>query len=155
MLKKIKLNGEGVFSLFIMLVGVIWAINGIRLGFWVDAIHSPGSGLFPFIVGIILITLSTLIFIKSLNGLVEEKKMSVRERKTLLVILGAVVLFMISFNLLGTFVTLAIGLFLWFKLIAKYSWIKTIIGTICIAAAIYGIFVVWLSVPFPKFFGIF
>ena len=154
MIKKLKyINGESILNLIFIILGVIWTISGVKLGLWAET--TPGPGLFPLIVGILLTVLSFVVFAKSLHGLEDSKKISAHEKNVLLFSIGIAAICAVLLNVLGTFFTLAVGLIIWFKLIAKYSWVKTLVCVIGIVGVIYAVFAVWLSVPFPKFFGLF
>ncbi len=147
------INGEIIFSLLVLIVGIVWMINGIRLELWAGI--TPAPGLFPLAVGILLSILAVCNVIKLAAKKEDATKMDSSERKTVLLYLAGAVLCALCISFLGMMVTLIGGLVFWFLRIAHYPIKRTILLTIGIVAVIYGIFVLWLGVPFPTFFGLF
>ncbi len=63
----------------------------------------------------------------------------------------AVLLFIASlFALLQVKRTLLLYLLFWLRIMEKYPWRTTLTVTLILSAIVYGVFVVWLAVPFPK-----
>jgi putative tricarboxylic transport membrane protein len=52
--------------------------------------------------------------------------------------------------LIGFFPALTLYVFGWIKWYEKYSWRLTILITVITIGAMYGIFAMWLRVPFPE-----
>ena len=52
-------------------------------------------------------------------------------------------------NLLGMLPALLVMLFCWLKFLEKYPLGFSIILSVCVTAAVFGIFQAWLKVPFP------
>ena len=146
--KNKKNYGECIFSLLFLLIGIVWAVNGIRLGVWSEI--TPAPGLFPLVVGGLLTVLSAVNFFSYLKK-PEEQQENKRERQVLLFFITYILACSILINILGMLFTLIFSLILWFKVVVGYKWVKTLIMTACIIAGIYAVFVFWLKVPFPQF----
>lgn len=143
-----RINGECILSLLFLLIGIIWTINGIRLGVWSGI--TPAPGLFPIAVGSLLTVLSVVNFISCLKN-DGDTQGSKRETRVLLFFITFALACSILIHLLGMLLTLILALMIWFKMIARYSWGKSLLVTACIMAVIYAVFVAWLRVPFPRF----
>lgn len=150
--KSKKDYGECIFSLLFLLIGIVWAVNGIRLGVWSGM--TPAPGLFPLVVGGLLTVLSAVNFFSYLKK-TEEQQENKRERQVLLFFITYILACSILINILGMLLTLILSMLLWFKVVVGYKWIKTLVMTACIIAGIYAVFVLWLKVPFPQFLELF
>lgn len=148
--KSKRINGEFVLSLLFLLIGIVWAVNGIRLGVWSGI--TPAPGLFPIIVGGLLTVLSIINLGLCLKSKEQQDK---RESRVVLFFLAFIIASSILINYLGMLLTLTISLMIWFKIIVGYKWLKSFVITACIIAGIYAVFVLWLKVPFPQFMDLF
>lgn len=154
MIKKItRLNGECFFSLLLVTLGCAWTISGVRLGIWRGA--TPASGFFPLVVGLLLTVLSCFNFIKQVKEIEKTKKLSLNECKIVIYYICCAVACALAINLVGMFLTIIVGVILWFVFVAKYSYRRAFLLTLCIIVVIYAVFVLWLKIPFPKFLGLF
>ena len=62
---------------------------------------------------------------------------------------GAMILILLCNLLVCMLPSCMVVSFLWLKLFEKYSWKTSIIATVLLFVFIYGIFKLWLNVPFP------
>ena len=69
--------------------------------------------------------------------------------KEALYIVGSVAGILILNFLIGLFPALVIYYVVWLKFIEKYPWKKVILITIVYGGIMYGVFSLWLKVPFP------
>lgn len=145
-----KINADGKIAIVTTLLGIYWVIEGFRLEVW-DRI-SPGPGFFPVLVGMLTILFSILLFKES--RMKKNSNMKKEELKWLIKVPLMAFVIVFAMNYVGTIVALFVFFLLWFKLIEKFNWKKTLILSICIMLVIYLIFVRWLQVPFPKLFGL-
>ena len=147
-------SGEMVFSLILMVLGLVWIINGITTGLWYD--DAPAGGFMLLFIGIFMTLLSGLLVLdlirKSSAKSDEDPEAVKRDRTTILIVLVSAVVVLVMMNfVLGTMITLTAFMVLWFKLYAKFKWTKTVIVTVCTMAIVYAIFILWLNVRFPTF----
>ena len=150
--KSKRINGECILSLLFLLIGIVWTVNGIRLGVWSGI--TPAPGLFPIVVGGLLTVLSAVNVFTYLKKTDNEEK-NKRELQVLLFFVTFAIACSILINVLGMLLTLIISMMIWFKVIVGYGWIKSLLITASIIACIYAVFVVWLRVPFPQFMDLF
>ncbi len=140
-MKTLKLNTRLIIPVLTFAVGVLWVVYGLKNYGWWD--QGPGSGFFPSIIGIILAGISII-------ALLEGIKMPAPEY-----VKASWYPFIAAFATVGLAMIIgffpAMFLFLegWLKIYEKYSWKKSLPISIITTAALYGIFAMWLMVPFP------
>ena len=138
-----KLNWRCVLFILTAILGVVWAVLGFgTYGFW-SAEEGPGAGFFPAIIGCVLVFFSIIEVIKSFG------KYAVKFDKEALYIVGSVAGILILNFLIGLFPALVIYYIAWLKFVEKYTWKKVILITIIYGGIMYGVFSLWLQVPFP------
>ena len=149
------MNRERWGSLVWLLFGIIISWGSIRLK--LGDFHNPGPGFLPFITGIILISLSLLVFLQS--GRAGEKAgpkpfLINRQRAwKATVTLIALLVYSIGMDYLGFLVstTLFLAFLMW--AIEPQRWYIVIFGSLLASAASFTIFEILLKSPLPK--GIF
>ncbi|MDR2589127.1 MAG: tripartite tricarboxylate transporter TctB family protein [Spirochaetales bacterium] len=125
-------------------VGIFWVSYGlIRHGFW-DELKGPQPGFVPVLMASLLTLASVLGLIQSFR---EKDNPDTKESWT--IVLAAALIFTCVF-LVGMIPSLLIFVFVWLKLYEKTSWKDTITVLVISFAIAFGVFVVWLGVPFPN-----
>lgn len=112
----------------------------------------PGAGVFPLLVGVLLVigSLSTL-----WEGLrtapVEQVELPAgRDRLRLLVLLAALFVYIIALPWLGQLVASALFLILLMRVLSDVAWPRVIVYSLIISATLYAVFVRLLNVPMPR-----
>lgn len=122
-------------------VSAVWIYMGVfQYGFWTE--NTPGGGFVPVLFGGL-----TLIFCLAL--LLKGKAKSVTVNKNVFFPVAVVVAAMIFTALVGMIVTLLVMVFAWLKFYEKYSYLRAGVISVAAIAFVFGIFGVWLQVPFP------
>ncbi len=133
-----------LIPVFTALVAVLFASFGyVKYGFW-HSTRGPLPGFFPVIIGLVLLVMSVLAFITSL-----QEEGTDYPLENWYPAFGTV-LVMLSTLVIGMLPSLAIFVVLWLKWYEKYSWKTTLIVFVIIMGIVVGAFVFWLGVPFPK-----
>lgn len=123
-------------------IGFYFLYNGwFKYGFWRDG--APNGGFIPVIFGALTLVLSIMEIIQSKKE--EGSKIVLRQFIPPAVIVLAVFLI----NILGMLIVLLAMVIAWLRFLERYSYLKSAIIGICVTAFIYGVFVMWLQVPFP------
>ena len=153
-MKKKLLTGEGIFTALLLLIGIVWAVNGLRTGVW-DRVTLDGGFMLLF-VGAFICLLSLIVFVRlfrkeEAEPVEEDAEPGNPNKKLLFTLLFTVVGLLAMQYVLGTVVSLTAFLILWMKVYRKITWTKTLIITACVMAVIYSVFVIWLKVRFPTF----
>ena len=100
----------------------------------------------PTIVGTLLVLFCVLMLISKVRRKEKAEKMDLK----VLLPIGAMLLILLCNYLLGLLPACILVSFLWLLLIEKYSWKKALLISAIMFVCVYGIFRLWLNVPFPK-----
>jgi len=142
---------EAVVAAVLLVVGIVVIIESRRLGAgWTS--DGPGSGYFPFYIGLIITIASLGILYQSVLGKERNTEVFVdREQlgRVLSVLLPAIV-YVGGIALLGIYVASAIYIALFMIVLGKYSWIKSVIAAVAINVVFFCMFEVWFKVPLYK-----
>lgn len=146
---------QWVGSIFWIMVGIFFAIKAYRLG--PGSLDSPGPGFIFFLAALLLIIFGAIDLAVTFKGRSKNDKdeesvwLGVRWQKVLLilVVLSAYVFFL---NILGFFISTFLLMIFLFKAVEPNKWWIAIVASIITILASYGIFKIWLGVPFPSGF---
>jgi hypothetical protein len=143
--------------------GIFWLVFGMIIVVFssflpIGRFNRPGPGLFPLLLGILLIFLSTLFILYSLSK--KEKKDStprLNRQSTFRLIktVGSMLIYSFTLNFMG-FITNTFFLLLFqFRAIFKLNWRLSCLIAVVTSTGAYIIFKIWLEVQLPTgFFGI-
>jgi hypothetical protein len=144
-------------GIFWIAIGVYISISAYRLG--LGDFHQPGPGFIFFLAALILTILGAIDFISSFIGRPKTEKgktekpiwAGVRWQKVLLVLVG-LSLYTYLFNVLGFLTSTFLLMIFLFKGVEPTKWWISIVGSLITILISYGIFQLWLKVPFPQGF---
>lgn len=139
-----KFNSKSLIALACIIISVVWIYLGVtKYGLW-DPKTGPMSGFFPTIVGGVLLLASVIYFIKSFSlG-------STTYDKPALYLMIALVVIYVASMIFGFLPTLLVFYIFWLKVMEKLPLKTIVISTVVVSAIVYGVFSVWLGVPFPE-----
>ncbi len=137
--KQIIPLSSGLLALLFLYIGIA------KYGFW-DVDKGPTKGFVPTIISVVLLAVSILAFFQSFRD-----KAPVYPKENYLVILSGLGIFALTF-LIGMIPAIILYVILWLRVVEKTPWKQTLIVLATIMAIVYGVFVVWLGVPFPQGF---
>jgi len=136
------MNTRVVFPAASACIGILWVVVGLsKYGWYVD--EKPASGFFPILIG------GLLAFIGILAALSERKQSPPEFVSSYLHPLLAAVSVVFFALVIGFFPALTLYVFGWLRWYEKYSARFSLIVTAITIALMYGIFSMWLRVPFP------
>jgi hypothetical protein len=146
---------DAVVAVLIFLLGALVVFGSRKLGAeWGD--DGPGSGYFPFYIGVILCISGIGIFVQTLlaKGKEKEKKAETfvdRESigRVLAVLIPAIV-YVAAVDLIGIYVASAIYIVLFMVYLGKYGWLKSAIVGLAVNTLFFLMFEVWFKVPLHK-----
>ena len=130
-------------------VGIAIGIGGAVLayGYGLGSFHEPGPGLWPFIVSVLIATLSAILLVVG-RGLTDSEAFT---RSSVLPVVG--VLTFIGFGLLmpvtGFEIPALVLCVIWLKFLGGESWRNTAIISVVTVAAFYLLFLYGLRIPLP------
>lgn len=133
-----------VIEIFSIIAGLFYIYMGATKYGWWDGI-SIGGGFMPIICGGLVVIFSVLMLISKIKKGEKAEKFD----KKAFIPVGAMILILLCNYLVGLIGACAVVAFLWLKIIEKYSWLKSALVSVILFACVYGLFRLWLNVPFP------
>ena len=141
-------------GIVIFLFGAVTTV--FSLGMPIGTFRKSGTGMFPLCLGILLMILSGIFFLKLFfqNKKPSEKKESVaaipKSTRQMIFFLGAMVLATLFFNRLGYPLTSFLLLVALLRILGVKRWGLNILISVVTAVGSYFLFVKWLNIPMPK-----
>jgi hypothetical protein len=141
--------------------GLVYILSGLGFSivsstYKMGTANRMGPGYFPFWLGILLTILGTLVSIGSLSPKTDENRLASWDFKSILWVLGSVVLFGLLLNLLGLVLSLVLIVFVSSKASHEFNWWGTGLNAIVMVAISMALFVYGLNLQvkvWPAFIG--
>jgi len=108
-----------------------------------------GPGYFPFWIGLLQIILGAVVIISSMRNSTAEERIARFDLKSLVLVLGAVVLFGLLLKPLGLALTLFILIAVSSLASHEFSWKATVANAIVLISLCFAVFVWGLKLQFP------
>ena len=146
---------ETTVGIVILIFGGVTTLLSLRMP--IGTFRAAGTGLFPLLLGIILMILSGFFLLNLL--LRKEKELEKKEApveaaprslKPVILFLGMMALAALFFNSLGYPLVAFLLMVALLKILGLKRWPVNIILSLATAAASYFLFVQWLKIPLPK-----
>ena len=142
---------EAIVATCIVILGAVVLQGSWALGSgWTS--DGPGSGYFPFYIGIILCVSGAGTLYQALFG--KEKNTEVfvdgEQLKRVLAVLIPAVVYVLAVQFIGLYVASAIYIALFMIILGKFSPIKSVITAFLVNALFFFMFEVWFKVPLFK-----
>lgn len=142
---------EALVALIMLFLGIVVIIESRRLGSgWTS--DGPGSGYFPFWIGVLLAISGAGVFYDAVLGKKKNTEVFVdgeQLRRVLSVLLPAVV-YVLGVQLLGIYIASTIYIALFMVILGKYSWVKSVLAAVGVNVFFYCMFEIWFKVPLFK-----
>lgn len=141
---------ERIAHFGIVLLSILMMV--LSLSYGIGTPGKPGSGLYPFAIGLFIFPLSLSLFISSLRS---RKKGSVLNREETMIFLsfvGACAFWIIAMPYLGYPVVTLLATFFLFKIMKLEGWLKPVILSAGMALFIFILFDYWLYIDLPRGF---
>lgn len=142
---------DTVVAACLVLIGVVVMVEARSLGAgWTS--DGPGSGYFPFYIGLILAVCGAAIVVQSLRARATDDEVfvdSVQLKRVLSVLLPSVV-YVGVIMLLGIYVASALFIALFMIILGKYSVIKSVVIGVAVNVLFFAMFEIWFKVPLYK-----
>jgi hypothetical protein len=142
---------DTVVAICFVIVGVVVMIESRRLGAgWTS--DGPGSGYFPFYIGLILAVCGLAIAVQSLRARATDDEVfvdSVQLKRVLSVLLPSAV-YVGVIMLLGLYVASALFIALFMIILGKYSVLKSVVIGVAVNVLFFAMFEIWFKVPLYK-----
>jgi hypothetical protein len=142
---------EALVALILLIIGVVVIVESRRLGAgWTS--DGPGSGYFPFYIGLIIAVSGAGILYQALHG---KKKntgpfVDSQQLKRVLSVLIPAAVYVLAVQFVGMYVASAIYIALFMIILGKYSWVKGAAAALVVSTLFFLMFEVWFKVPLFK-----
>lgn len=142
---------EAIVATCIVILGAVVIQGSWALGSgWTS--DGPGSGYFPFYIGIILCISGAGTLYQALFG--KEKNTEVfvdgEQLKRVLAVLIPAIAYVLAVQFIGLYVASAIYIALFMIILGKFSPIKSVITSLIVITLFFFMFEVWFKVPLYK-----
>lgn len=142
---------EAVVAIILLIIGTVVIVESRRLGAgWTS--DGPGSGYFPFFIGLILAISGAGVLLQSVFGKGRDAAIFVDSeqlRRVLSVLLPAA-LYVLAIAFVGLYVASAVYIALFMIILGKYSPVKSIVAALVVNTVFFFMFEVWFKVPLFK-----
>jgi len=144
---------EAIGGMILLLFGMVTIVLALRMP--IGTFRIAGTGMFPLILGILLMFLSCIFLLKLLY---QHKKTTTRRDSAavrgspvqLILFFGTMVLATAFFNQLGYPLASFLLLVALLRTLGMKQWILNILLSLMTAVVSYFLFVQWLKIPLPK-----
>jgi putative tricarboxylic transport membrane protein len=140
-------------GIVLLFFGLVTTLLSLRMP--IGTFRNAGTGMFPLILGILLMFLSALFLLRLfLKTLAMREKSSAGEMfgssKQLILFFGTMVLVTLLFNRLGYPLSSFLLIFVLLRILGVKRWSVNILLSCGTALVCYLLFVHWLKIPLPK-----
>ena len=142
---------ETVVALCILVMGIVVIQGSWALGSgWTS--DGPGSGYFPFYIGVLLCIAGVGIIYQALFGKNKNSDVFVdsEQLKRVLSVLLPALVYVGAVQFVGLYVASAVYIALFMIILGKYSWLKSVIVALGVVVLFFLMFEVWFKVPLFK-----
>jgi hypothetical protein len=142
---------EALVALILLIIGVVLIVESRRLGAgWTS--DGPGSGYFPFYIGLIIAISGAGILYQALHGKTKRTEVFVdsQQLKRVMSVLIPATVYVLAVQFLGLYVASAIYIALFMIVLGKYSWVKSVVAALAVNTVFFFMFEVWFKVPLFK-----
>jgi putative tricarboxylic transport membrane protein len=128
------------------LLGVAGLIGSLKLG--LGHLTTPGPGLWPFAISVVITVLSVALAFTGRHG-TDTEKFSGASVMTGIAILTLVLLGVLM-PLIGFEIPSLLMTFVWLRFLGKETWRSSVVISLATVAVFYVLFVVLLKIPLPR-----
>jgi hypothetical protein len=143
---------EAVVAIGVTLFGLLVIYGSRELGAgWTS--DGPGSGYFPFYIGLIMAISGGGIFFQALfsrKGRNTAVFVDGEQIKRVLSVLIPAGIYVFAVEFIGLYIASFFYIILFMVILGKFSWVKSVIAAFCVNALFFMMFEVWFKVPLFK-----
>lgn len=142
---------EAIVAFLILVLGAVVIQGSWALGSgWTS--DGPGSGYFPFYIGVLLCISGAGTMVQALIGKHKNTEIFVdsEQLKRVLSVLLPALLYVLAVQFVGLYVASAVYIALFMIVLGKYSRVKSVITALAVNVLFFLMFEVWFKVPLFK-----
>ncbi|AVA34984.1 putative tricarboxylic transport membrane protein [Cupriavidus metallidurans] len=144
---RIRSQKDFASGLMFILVGL--GFSFVARGYSMGTAAKMGPGYFPFLLGLVLAILGALVLMGSLSSKGEEDQLARWDLKTLLWILGSVVLFGLLLKPLGMVLSVFVLVMVSSMASHEFSWKGALLNSVVLVLIALGAFVYGINLQMP------
>ncbi|MDK3022598.1 tripartite tricarboxylate transporter TctB family protein [Cupriavidus taiwanensis] len=144
-----RIRSQKDFASGLMFILVGFGFSWVARGYSMGTAAKMGPGYFPFWLGIVLALLGVLVLFGSLSSKTEEDSLARWDIKTLLWILGSVVLFGLLLKPLGMVLSVLVLVLVSSMASHEFSWKGAILNAVILVLISLGAFVYGINLQMP------
>jgi putative tricarboxylic transport membrane protein len=139
---------ERISSLIVFVIGLLvtWQASNLKLG----GFHRPGPGLFPLILGLILILLSLILLIQSKSRPGARSLSFGESPKRIAMVYGSLLAYVATLEYAGFLLSSFLLIFFLFVILGEYTVKRAAFTALTATAIAYILFDVLMKSPLPK-----
>jgi len=145
----LRIRSQKDFASGLMFILVGFGFSWVARGYSMGTAAKMGPGYFPFWLGIVLALLGALVLFGSLSSKTEEDSLARWDIKTLLWILGSVVLFGLLLKPLGMVLSVLVLVLVSSMASHEFSWKGAILNAVILVLISLGAFVYGINLQMP------
>ena len=147
--RKLNIRNQKDFGagIMYMAIGLFFAIVATQYQYGTAA--KMGPGYFPFWLGVLMVALGLLIFVKSLNAKAAIEKIPPFNWRIISLITGSIILYGILLPILGFAAAVLVLVFMSASASHEFHWKGTLINATFLITLTYSVFVIGLKLQFP------
>jgi hypothetical protein len=145
----LRIRSQKDFASGLLFILVGFGFSWVARGYSMGTAAKMGPGYFPFWLGIVLALLGALVLWGSLSSKMEEDNLARWDIKTLLWILGSVVLFGLLLKPLGMVLSVLVLVLVSSMASHEFSWKGAILNSIILVLISLGAFVYGINLQMP------
>jgi hypothetical protein len=142
---------DAVVAAILLLIGIVVVVTSLKLGAgWTS--DGPGSGYFPFGIGVLICISGAGTMLKSLFGKDKDTAVFVdsEQLKRVLQVLIPAIVYVGAIEVFGVYVSSVVYIALFMVFLGKFSVVKAIIAALLVNVVFFLMFEVWFKVPLYK-----
>lgn len=142
---------DAIVAVIVMLLGLLVVYGSRKLGSgWTS--DGPGSGYFPFYIGLILTISGAGVLYQALMTKNKNTEVFVDREQLgrVFSVLVPAVIYVLAIQFLGIYIASAIYIALFMIILGKFSWVKSIVAALIVNTLFFMMFEVWFKVPLFK-----
>jgi hypothetical protein len=144
---------DAVVAVIVFFIGAVVIFGSRKLGAeWTS--DGPGSGYFPFYIGLVMCISGAGIFYQALFSKTAKRNtdefVDGEQLKRVLSVLLPAAVYVLAVQFIGLYIASAIYITLFMVILGKFSWLKSIGIALCVNVLFFLMFEVWFKVPLFK-----
>jgi hypothetical protein len=144
---------DAVVAVIVFFIGAVVIFGSRKLGAeWTS--DGPGSGYFPFYIGLVMCISGAGIFYQALFSKTAKRNtdefVDGEQLKRVLSVLLPAAVYVLAVQFIGLYIASAIYIALFMVILGKFSWLKSIGIALCVNVLFFLMFEVWFKVPLFK-----